>query len=49
MPFNRVCAAEPDLPSQGGGDNNEEEKAFGNYSADLESVELPLGNALRYL
>lgn len=49
MPFNRVCAAAPDLPRQSEGDNNEEEKASGDYSADPESVDLPLGNALRYL
>lgn len=49
MPFNRVCAAGHDLPRQSEGDNNEEEKASGDNSADLESADLPLGNALRYL
>lgn len=49
MPFNRVCAAGHDLPRQSEGDNNEEEKASGENSPDLESADLPLGNALRYL
>lgn len=38
-----MCAAVlPDLPSQSEGDN-EKEKAFGIFSADLESVNLSLG------
>lgn len=48
MAFNRVCAAVPDLRCQSEGDN-EEEKAFGNFLADIESVDLPPGNTLRYL
>lgn len=48
MAFNRVCAAVPDLRCQSEGDN-EEEKPFGNFSADIESVDLPLGNTLRHL
>lgn len=48
MAFNRVCTALLDLPSQSEVDNNEEEKAFGNCFDDLESVDLPLGNTLRY-
>lgn len=35
MAFNRVFAAVPDLSSPSERDNNEEEKAFGNFSADF--------------
>ncbi|XP_056221769.1 exocyst complex component 6 isoform X3 [Seriola aureovittata] len=43
----RVHAALPDPPSQNEEDNKEEEKAFGNIFAELESVDLPLGTTLR--
>lgn len=49
MDADRVHAALPDPPSQGEEDNKEEEKAFGNTFAELESVDLPLGTTLRYI
>lgn len=47
MASDRVCAALPDPPSQSEEENKEEEKAFGNICAELESVDLPLGTTLR--
>lgn len=44
MASDRVRTALPDPPGQ-----DEEEKAFANIFAELESVELPLGTTLRYL
>ncbi|XP_041671317.1 exocyst complex component 6 isoform X2 [Cheilinus undulatus] len=43
----RVHAALPDPPLQSEDENKEEEKAFGNIFAELESVDLPLGTTLR--
>uniref|UniRef100_A0A8C3A8G0 Exocyst complex component n=1 Tax=Cyclopterus lumpus TaxID=8103 RepID=A0A8C3A8G0_CYCLU len=42
-----VHAALPDPPSPGEEENKEEERAFGNIFAELESVDLPLGTSLR--
>ncbi|XP_036936977.1 exocyst complex component 6 isoform X1 [Acanthopagrus latus] len=47
MASDRVHAALPDPPSQSEEENKEEEKAFGNIFAELESVDLPLGTTLR--
>ncbi|XP_067433324.1 exocyst complex component 6 isoform X5 [Thunnus thynnus] len=47
MASDRVHAALPDPPNQSEEDNKEEEKAFGNIFAELESVDLPLGTTLR--
>lgn len=47
MATKRVHAALPDLPSQSEEENKEEEKAFGNFLVELESVDLPLGTTLR--
>ncbi|XP_060884162.1 exocyst complex component 6 isoform X3 [Labrus mixtus] len=47
MSVDRVHAALPDPPLQSEEENREEEKAFGNAFAELESVELPLGTTLR--
>ncbi|XP_077959391.1 exocyst complex component 6 isoform X8 [Gasterosteus aculeatus] len=47
MASDRVHAALPEPPSQSEEKNKEEEKAFGNIFAELESVELPLGATLR--
>ncbi|XP_065805322.1 exocyst complex component 6 isoform X6 [Labrus bergylta] len=47
MSVDRVHAALPDPPLQSEEENREEEKAFGNAFAELESVDLPLGTTLR--
>ncbi|KAI3365346.1 hypothetical protein L3Q82_010432 [Scortum barcoo] len=47
MAGDRVNAALPDPPSQCEEENKEDEKAFGNIFAELESVDLPLGTTLR--
>ncbi|XP_074475067.1 exocyst complex component 6 isoform X1 [Sebastes fasciatus] len=47
MASDRVHAALPEPPSQSEEENKEEEKAFGNFFAELESVDLPLGTTLR--
>ncbi|XP_054456921.1 exocyst complex component 6 isoform X3 [Anoplopoma fimbria] len=47
MACDRVHAALPDPPSQSEDENKEEEMVFGNFFAELESVELPLGTTLR--
>uniref|UniRef100_A0A671V0L6 Exocyst complex component n=1 Tax=Sparus aurata TaxID=8175 RepID=A0A671V0L6_SPAAU len=47
MASDRVHAALPNPPSQSEEENKEEEKAFGNIFAELESVDLPLGTTLR--
>lgn len=46
MDTDRVHAALPDPPSQVE-EEKVEEKAFGNFFAELESVDLPLGTTLR--
>lgn len=48
MDTQRVHTALPDPPSEDAEGNKEEEKAFQNIFADLESVDLPLGTTLRY-
>ncbi|XP_035467853.1 exocyst complex component 6 isoform X4 [Scophthalmus maximus] len=47
MACDRVHAALPDPPCQSEEDNKEEEKTFGIFFAELESVDLPLGTTLR--
>nr|XP_029134278.1 exocyst complex component 6 isoform X2 [Labrus bergylta] len=47
MSVDRVHSALPDPPLQSEEENREEEKAFGNAFAELESVDLPLGTTLR--
>ncbi|XP_070707455.1 exocyst complex component 6 isoform X2 [Pempheris klunzingeri] len=47
MASDRVHAALPDPPCQSEEENKEEEKAFENIFAELESVDLPLGTTLR--
>lgn len=47
--MNGVGVDASNFPTQSEGDNNEEEKEHGKISAELESVDLPLGNTLRYL
>lgn len=47
--MNRVSVGTSNVPTQSEGDNNEEEKDYGKLSAELESVDLPLENTLRYL
>lgn len=48
MDTNQVQTALPKPPPQVAEENIEDEKAFRNIFADLESVDLPLGTTLRY-
>uniref|UniRef100_A0A3Q1DAC2 Exocyst complex component n=1 Tax=Amphiprion ocellaris TaxID=80972 RepID=A0A3Q1DAC2_AMPOC len=47
MASNRVHAALPDPPNQSEEEHKAEQKAFENFFAELESVDLPLGTTLR--